>query len=442
MKDLRLMTRDKLGMFFIIGFPLLMGVFFGAITGSFGSGGARLSLAIDDQDGSKMSERFVESIGSNQGLTIQHIPREEAMNLVRRGKKTGMIVIPPGFGESAGVLWEDAPEIEVGIDPSRKAEAGMIEGLVMQAMGGLVMERFQDVENMRGMIESSRQKIRTAPDVNMPTRLAVEAIMGSLDSLMDAIEETQEADGNGDGNGDEGGDEGGGLDMGSGRQLASIKPLDVTRQLDPNSPSALVKKLRSKWDISFPQATLWGVLGCVAGFAVLTVRERSIGTMVRLQVAPLPPYAILAGKGLACFLAVVFVVTAMTAVGYALGMRPKRWDFLALATLCTAACFVGIMMVISTVGKSEQAVSGAIWGANVMMAMFGGGMIPIAFMPEFMQPLSNITPVKWSILALEGAIWREFSLAEMLLPCGILLAIAVVGMIIGSVVLSRQLRNA
>ena len=430
LKDLRLMSRDRLGMFFIIGFPLLMGVFFGAISGSMGSSGVRISLAVDDQDDSKISRKFVDSIKANAGISVENLPRNEAMNLVRRGKKTGMIVIQPGFGETAGVLWADPPEIEVGIDPSRKAEAGMIQGLIMQAVGGLVSSRFQDVESMREIIDATRQDMRNADDISVPARLAVEAIMGSLDSLMDTVADAQDTAGDGNAPG-----------MGNGMQLASIKPLDVTRQLDPNSPAALVKKLRSKWDISFPQAMLWGVLGCVAGFAVLTVRERTIGTLVRLQVAPMPAWAILAGKGLACFMAVIFVVIAMTATGYALGMRPKRWDLLVLAACCTAVCFVGIMMLVSTVGKSEQAVGGAIWGVNLLMAMFGGGMIPIAFMPKFMKTLSNFTPVKWGILSLEGAIWRDFSLTEMLVPCGVLLGVAAVGIVAGSILLSRQLKS-
>ena len=47
-------------------------------------------------------------------------------------------------------------------------------------------------------------------------------------------------------------------------------------------------------------------------------------------------------------------------------------------------------------------------------------------MPPWMQTLSNVSPVKWAILALEGAIWRGFSLGEMALPCGILLGVGVV----------------
>ena len=31
MKDLRLISRDWLGMFFIVGFPMLMGIFFGSL---------------------------------------------------------------------------------------------------------------------------------------------------------------------------------------------------------------------------------------------------------------------------------------------------------------------------------------------------------------------------------------------------------------------------
>ena len=37
-KDLRLLFRDKLGAFFIIGFPILMGIFFGMVMGGPSSG--------------------------------------------------------------------------------------------------------------------------------------------------------------------------------------------------------------------------------------------------------------------------------------------------------------------------------------------------------------------------------------------------------------------
>ena len=74
-----------------------------------------------------------------------------------------------------------------------------------------------------------------------------------------------------------------------------------------------------------------------------------------------------------------------------------------MAAVSTAFCFVGIMMLLSLVGKTEQATGGAAWGALTVMAMFGGGMIPIAFMPSFMANISNYDPVKWAVLSVEGA---------------------------------------
>lgn len=58
-------------------------------------------------------------------------------------------------------------------------------------------------------------------------------------------------------------------------------------------------------------------------------------------------------------------------------------------------------------------------------------MVPLFVMPAWMRTLSDISPVKWSILALEGAIWRGFSLSEMLLPCGVLLAFGACFTILG-----------
>lgn len=43
-----------------------------------------------------------------------------------------------------------------------------------------------------------------------------------------------------------------------------------------------------------------------------------------------------------------------------------------------------------------------------------------------MQVLSNISFVKRSILAVEGAVWRSFSFSEMIRPCAILIAIGLV----------------
>ncbi|MEO1997274.1 MAG: ABC transporter permease, partial [Planctomycetaceae bacterium] len=120
-KDLTLMRRDWLGMFFIVVFPVLMGIFFGLVSGSFGdAGSASLEICVVDNDGSPMSKRFIESLEQNGSVSVSTLPETEALNQVRRGDLLGMIIIPKTFGETAGIFWAaDRPAIQIGVDPSR-----------------------------------------------------------------------------------------------------------------------------------------------------------------------------------------------------------------------------------------------------------------------------------------------------------------------------------
>ena len=71
MKDLRLMSRDWLGMFFIIGFPIVMGLFFGQVMGPFDTKRASLNIAVVDEDNTPMSAQFVESLRGTGNIEIE-----------------------------------------------------------------------------------------------------------------------------------------------------------------------------------------------------------------------------------------------------------------------------------------------------------------------------------------------------------------------------------
>ncbi len=195
----------------------------------------------------------------------------------------------------------------------------------------------------------------------------------------------------------------------------------------------------SAFEITFPQALIWGLLGCVTAFALSIVTERTHGTLVRLRLAPLSHTQIIGGKALACFLAALGVSVILMAIGYTIfGVRISSPLKLSMAIVASSVCFVGIMMLISLLGKTERAVSGAGWGIMLVFSMTGGGMIPLIAMPTWMVKLAALSPVRWGITALEGAIWRGLSYQEMLLPVGILVSIGVISFFIGVTVLSRR----
>lgn len=427
-KDLRILFRDKTGAFFIVGFPILMGLFFGLIMGDVASGErGTMKIAIVDQDQSETAARFIELLRANESLTLEVDQLMCARESVRKGQRVGMIVLPEGFGETAGMIWGDPPQIQLGMDPSRSAESGMLQGFVMQAIGGLASERFQNPDQFKPMIARGLEQIDDAEDLDEISKQVMRTFLGSVGTMIDSADKLQ--------SNEKAAEQ---ISVSGGPQFVDIESIDVTREIDPNSQAGQLKKVRSRWDISFPQAMMWGVLGCVAGFAISIVRERTMGTMLRLKVAPITQFQILSGKALACFSTVIGVIAFMTILGVALGMRPASYVSLIAAAVCVAYCFVGIMMTFAVLGKTEQAVGGVGWVINMIMAMFGGAMIPVMFMPALIQRFSVLSPIRWGILAIEGAIWRDFGFIEMALPCAILIGVGCAGLVVGTSILNRR----
>ncbi len=440
MKDIKVLSRDKATVFFVVGFPLLMGIFFGVVMGGPDGGKSNaMKIAVVDEDNTEMSNRFIKQLDQNDGCEVVPLARDEAIDQVRKGKLTGMIAVPAGFGESAGLVWQSPPEIQVGMDPSRQAEGAMAQGFIMQAMGNLIGDRMFNPKQNRQMVDDLRSQMNAAQDGVMADE-NFKRMVDSMDALFDSINELDEAEKENEEkvSGEQDATDEESSDAGPSLQFANITSIDVTRVAEPGSKSALLQKVRTKWDLTFPQAMVWGILGCVASFAISIVRERIRGTYHRLEVAPFSKAHIVAGKGLACFLTVLFVIVMLLAVGYFLGLRPRNPAMLLVASVFVSFCFVGIMLVISVLGKTEEIVGGAGWGVNMVMAMFGGGMVPLMFLPKSIQTISNLSPVKWAVLALEGAIWRGFSIAEMMMPLTILFCVGAACMLFGSWRLNAQ----
>lgn len=58
-------------------------------------------------------------------------------------------------------------------------------------------------------------------------------------------------------------------------------------------------------------------------------------------------------------------------------------------------------------------------------------MIPQFLMPDWLKLIGGISPGKWAVLSIEGAIWRDFTLLEAALPLAVLLLVGALGMAIG-----------
>jgi ABC-2 type transport system permease protein len=198
-----------------------------------------------------------------------------------------------------------------------------------------------------------------------------------------------------------------------------------------------VYRPQSAFEVSFPIGVIWGLLGLAATFATRVVREREMGTLVRLRVAPIRRGHILAGNGMATFVSCIGVTVLLLLVGIGLfDVRLQSLSVVAVAVVCTALCFVGVTMFLSVLGNTETSVGGAAWAFLLVMALLGGGMVPQIFLPRWMDIASNVSFVKWAVRGLEGGIWRGLTLGEIWLPAALLLVqgafFAAAGLFIGS----------
>jgi len=418
MKDLLILVRDRFGLFWVAVFPLLMALFFGSIFGSSGSGARGLRIGFIGTGDSTSVAKFRAALDKADAVTLDDMPLDSARSLVARGKKTAFVHFIDTASGGMGFFGPGKPAIEIGIDPARKTEAGYLEGLVNQAYFSLVADQMARPNDMRSMIQEQLGQLDSTTIESDPERERVGRLLENLDVFLASVD-TAQAQGD---------------STGMGAQSPFAQPNIKVEQITVAQAAP-----KSSWEITFPQSLQWALIGVAAAFAVGLVVERRNGTLLRLRLAPISRFQILAGKGLACFIAAVSASALLLGIGILVfGVRVTSWPGLLLSVACAAYCFVGLMMFISVLGRTEQAVAGAGWAILLVMSMTGGGMVPLFMMPSWMFKLGSISAVKWSVLAMEGAIWRGFSPADMMLPLGVLVGIGTAGLAVGTFILARS----
>jgi ABC-2 type transport system permease protein len=419
-KDLKLLTRNKAAAFWVLGFPIFIAMFFGTIW-SGGGGQPSLPVAIVDQDQTDYSRRLVKRLSGSEALKVHATSMDSAVAAVRHGDLTAYVALRPGASDNFG--FADTAGIEIGIDPRQKATADMLRGLVTQAIFMEMRESFSASGPGRGMVAQQLDQLRADTTMSAERRERSETILKSLQSFMttldsaemipDSVKAAAGVDGSGSG---------GGSDKNEGGP--NIRMVEVAEQ--DHGP-------RTAYEVTFPSALAWALIGTCMSFAISIVYERLAGTFLRLRLAPVSRAQVIGGKGLACFLGCLISMTAVLLIGiFLVHIRVTNPLGLVAAMAAAAFCFTGVMMLIGSIGRSPQSVSGAGWAVMLIMSMTGGGAIPLFAMPPWMQTLSNFSLVKWAILGVEGAVWRGFTWAEMALPLGILLVVGAIGMGLGA----------
>lgn len=408
MKDIRLLFRDRLSLFFIILWPLTMAVFFGAMFSGLSSGPESVPVALVDEDRTAASERFAGRLEDSELLAVERTSAEQGLDLLRQGRTAVLLTLGPGFGAALDNPFIATPRIDMAVDPTQMAVAGMIRGFLLETAGEELSALITDPDRIAALNATNRLGIEA-----LPPSAARDEFLTFLDltpRISSLIEELGI----------------GGSTTAAARGGAPLDIVQSTIEAERIGPA-------NAYSASFPQAMIWALIGGSASFSLSLTVERTRGTLLRLLVSPTTGRQVLASKALAALTVSIATTTALIALGIAaFGVAPASYPLLALAVLCGAVCFSGLTMAFSVLGSTEGGTAGVSWGVMLPMSLLGGVMFPLFLMPQWMQVLSNVSPMKWALLALEGAVWRGFTPAEMALPCGVLVLIGVVAFSFGA----------
>lgn len=413
-KDLHAIIREKTTLIFTVFFPLFIGITFGVIF-SGGGGDSRIGVLVLDDDSTPASARFVELLAENPALSLTDATDRDVVELaIRESRAPAAIVIEPGFAEALRTsMLGDPPRITLLIDPARRAERPLLEGVLAERSMMLLSERFAEPTTRNDSLAAIRQRIADNQDIPVGERLAW---LAALDQILRLPAPTP--------------GEAATPDQAEASGTPTFRPIDTEVRVISSSrispPSA--------FHVTFAMAMVWAIMGCSATFAVSLVTERTSGTLLRLRAAPIGPLAIVLGKAIACFIASMIVAAMMLFIGMlGFGVRPGSMIALLIAVPAAAVAFAGIMMLLSVLGSNKSSASQLAWAAMLLIAVPGGGMLPLIAMPGWLAAIGRFSPMRWAILAIEGGLWRGFSIAQLMPSVGVLMAFAFGAFVLGVV---------
>ncbi len=168
------------------------------------------------------------------------------------------------------------------------------------------------------------------------------------------------------------------------------------------------------------------LLFAVSGSAATLFEEKNSGVFQRLLSSPVRPVHILSARFVfGIILGLVQITTLFCAgriffgldiVGHAGGLF--------VVSLASAAACSAFGLLIAAIAPSAAAANGIATFVVISMSAVGGAWFPVSFMPDYIQRVSKLTLVYWSVEGFADVLWAGRSLLEVLPKVGILAGMA------------------
>ena len=182
------------------------------------------------------------------------------------------------------------------------------------------------------------------------------------------------------------------------------------------------------------------MITAVASTALSIVREKEVGTMEQIRMAPIDTFSFIVGKTIPYFLIALASAALIICASMLLFGLPMRgnWGalFVAMSLFLVGALATGLL--ISTVADSQQlAFQMALLISFLPTIMLSGFIFPIGSMPQALQIVTYVVPARYFLVALRGIVLKGATLDHLLPQLAALIVYAAAMLTLASVRLAR-----
>ena len=190
------------------------------------------------------------------------------------------------------------------------------------------------------------------------------------------------------------------------------------QEIVPEDSKSVLKQTVTQHNV--PAWTLFAIFFIVVPLSINIVKEKSLGTHIRLLTSPMPYSVQIIGKTITYLIISLLQFTMILCVAKLvfplIDLPGFKTDGILFSiyglTLFASLAAIGLGLLIGTIAKTQE--QSAPFGATlvVILAAIGGVWIPVFAMSDFMQHFAKISPMNWALDGYYSLILRNQSFLQ------------------------------
>ena len=404
LKDIRILTRDKLGLVFMFVMPIVLAVVITAVQNStfemLNTNTIPMLLCNRDTgDAGKQLETAITKVGMfDLKQVTPNVTDKEIADRMHSKDAVIAIIIPADFTQKLKLKADQTAKkalknFGMQTDPLKITDSSNIQPITL-LYHPVLQESFR--RSIQGALKSALQMVQSKE---------------VLKSLYFALNETTLPDS---------------LEKDLMNSQVAINEIPVSRDGSRNIPNA------SQHNV--PAWTVFAMFFIVISLGGSVVREKLNGSFIRLKTLPTNYVVALISKQLS-YLLVTFVQAAVVFsigiwlfpfMGFPKLNLPADITGVVIVTLICGWCAVSYAIMIGVFAKTQEQANGIGAVSIVLMAAVGGLLVPSFAMPESFQFVMKLSPLHWCLEAYYGLFLEGGKLKDVVLNIIPLLGITVI----------------